>query len=146
MKKMKKRNLELQREENTLQDIPDSRHALLELFRMLDSDSDIESENCKGTLDPTTDRDLMYMANKGFYKKYKEGRKIKQIDIIEDFKQYKTEIKEQMNELYSNIDSIIDDNNETIKFKMHFYLFVKEFIEYRVGKPRFPLRPHPPCL
>ena len=124
-------NLEGQKEENTLQDIPDSRDALLKLFRMLDSDSDSDVEKGKGILDATTDRDLMYMANHGFYKKYKQGREIQQIDILDDFKHYKTEIKEKINELYSNIESIIiDGNNETIKFNTHFYLFVKEFIEY----------------
>jgi len=81
--------------------------------------------------------DLLYLGNKDVYDKYIQKKHIDYEYIINDVKKYKKEIKNKINKLLQNyIDASINNtnllrknNNDTIKYKNHFYYFLLNLID-----------------
>ena len=80
--------------------------------------------------------DLLFLSNKELYNKAIEDRTNEYDNLTEDFKKYKKVIKHKINKLYQsyldcsgNMGSLLKSNNDTIKYKNYFYLFVSGLIE-----------------
>tara|TARA_B110000261_G_scaffold133940_1_gene150944 strand:- start:1115 stop:1870 length:756 start_codon:yes stop_codon:yes gene_type:complete len=90
--------------------------------------------NC---LSESNNRDLLYLANKEVYNRYKlEKENIKE-NILHDFTKYKLEIREKINEQFAfysdptnDLNDMLESNNEIIQQNNYFYLFIKSVIKY----------------
>ena len=80
--------------------------------------------------------DLLFLSNKELYNKYMVKKTTSYDNIAYDVIKYKKEIKSKTNKLLQNyvdssgnIDALFKCNNDTVKYKNHFYLFLCSLIE-----------------
>ena len=90
--------------------------------------------NC---LSESNNRDLLYLANKEVYNRYKLEKENTKEHILHDFTKYKLEIREKINELFTfysdptnDLNDMLESNNEIIQQNNYFYLFIKSLIKY----------------
>lgn len=92
------------------------------------------SNNC---LSESNNRDLLYLANKEVYNRYKLEKENTKEHILHDFTKYKLEIREKINEQFAfysdptnDLNDMLESNNEIIQQNNYFYLFIKSVIKY----------------
>jgi len=97
----------------------------------------LEKEMPKNCLSESNNRDLLYLANKEVYNRYKLEKENTKEHILHDFTKYKLEIKEKINEQFAfysdptnDLNDMLESNNEIIQQNNYFYLFIKSVIKY----------------
>lgn len=97
----------------------------------------LEKEIPKNCLSESNNRDLLYLANKEVYNRYKLEKENTKEHILHDFTKYKLEIKEKINEQFAfysdptnDLNDMLESNNEIVQQNNYFYLFIKSLIKY----------------
>ena len=97
----------------------------------------LAKEMPKNCLSESNNRDLLYLANKEVYNRYKLEKENTKEHILHDFTKYKLEIREKINEQFAfysdptnDLNDMLESNNEIIQQNNYFYLFIKSVIKY----------------
>ena len=93
-------------------------------------------DNIDNLLNKLDKQDLLLLGNKDLLKKNDIFQSIEYVDLRKDFKKYKKQIKEKINNLFASyldvsgdIKDLINSNNDTIKCDNYFYFFIYDLIE-----------------